>query len=152
MLQLSLIRLNLRNMWQTLHGKQKFAMNRSTQGLPVHHQLPEFTETHVHQVSDAIQPSHPLSSVTGCGVIWQSNGSLLMAVLMLLCSIRIRWVQCALILLTDSFPTSDFYFTGLFNVYTSLFSLYSQAWQSAVLIYIPLQQLPDDCMCHIYYS
>ena len=37
-------------------------MNRSTPGLPVHHQLPEFTETHVHQVSDAIQSSHPLSS------------------------------------------------------------------------------------------
>ena len=37
-------------------------MNRSTSGLPVHHQLPEFTQTHVHRVSDAIQPSHPLSS------------------------------------------------------------------------------------------
>ena len=37
-------------------------MNSSTPGLPVHHQLPEFTETHVHRVSDAIQPSHPLSS------------------------------------------------------------------------------------------
>ena len=37
-------------------------MNRSTPGLPVHHQLPEFTETHVHRVSDAIQPSHPLLS------------------------------------------------------------------------------------------
>ena len=37
-------------------------MNRSTPGLPVHHQLPEFTKTHVHWVSDAIQPSHPLSS------------------------------------------------------------------------------------------
>ena len=36
--------------------------DRSTPGLPVHHQLPEFTQTHVHQVSDAIQPSHPLSS------------------------------------------------------------------------------------------
>ena len=36
-------------------------MNRSTPGLPVYHQLPEFTQTHVHQVSDAIQPSHPLS-------------------------------------------------------------------------------------------
>jgi len=35
-------------------------MNRSTPDLPVHHQLPEFTQTHVHQVSDAIQPSHPL--------------------------------------------------------------------------------------------
>ena len=37
-------------------------MNHSTPGLPVHHQLPEFTQTHVHQVSDAIQPSHPLLS------------------------------------------------------------------------------------------
>ena len=37
-------------------------MNRSMPGLPVHHQLPEFTQTHVHQVRDAIQPSHPLSS------------------------------------------------------------------------------------------
>ena len=37
-------------------------MNHSTPGLPVHHQLPEFTQTHVHRVSDAIQPSHPLSS------------------------------------------------------------------------------------------
>ena len=35
-------------------------MNRSTPGLPVHHQLPEFTQTHAHWVSDAIQPSHPL--------------------------------------------------------------------------------------------
>ena len=37
-------------------------MNSSTPGLPVHHQLPEFTQTHVHWVGDAIQPSHPLSS------------------------------------------------------------------------------------------
>jgi len=37
-------------------------MNHSTPGLPVHHQLPEFTQTHIHRVSDAIQPSHPLSS------------------------------------------------------------------------------------------
>ena len=37
-------------------------INRSTPGLPVHHQPPEFTQTHVHCVSDAIQPSHPLSS------------------------------------------------------------------------------------------
>ena len=36
-------------------------MNHSMPGLLVHHQLPEFTETHIHQVSDAIQPSHPLS-------------------------------------------------------------------------------------------
>ena len=39
-------------------------MKRSTPGLPVHHPLPEFTQTHVHRVSDAIQPSHPLSSLS----------------------------------------------------------------------------------------
>ena len=37
-------------------------MNHSTPGLPIHHQLSELTQTHVHRVSDAIQPSHPLSS------------------------------------------------------------------------------------------
>ena len=42
----------------TLHNP----MNCSTPGLAVHHQLPEFTQTHIHQVSDAIQPSHPLLS------------------------------------------------------------------------------------------
>ena len=38
-------------------------VNHSTPGLPVYHQLPEFTQTQVHRVSDAIQPSHPLSSL-----------------------------------------------------------------------------------------
>ena len=37
-------------------------MNRSMPGLPVYHQLPEFTQTHIHRIGDAIQPSHPLSS------------------------------------------------------------------------------------------
>ena len=37
-------------------------MNRSTPGLPVHHKLPEFTQTHAHRVGDALQPSHSLSS------------------------------------------------------------------------------------------
>ena len=37
-------------------------MNHSTPGLPVHHQLPELTQTHIHRVGDAIQPSYPLSS------------------------------------------------------------------------------------------
>ena len=39
-------------------------MDCSTPGLPVHHQLPEFTQTHVHRVGDAIQPSHHLSSLS----------------------------------------------------------------------------------------
>ena len=37
-------------------------MNHNMPGIPDHHQLPESTQTHVHQVDDAIQPSHPLSS------------------------------------------------------------------------------------------
>ena len=37
-------------------------LNCSTQGLPIHHQLPEYTQNHVHRVGDTIQPSHPLSS------------------------------------------------------------------------------------------
>ena len=39
-----------------------YPMNHSTPGLPVHHSLQEFIQTHVHRVGDAIQPSHPLSS------------------------------------------------------------------------------------------
>ena len=62
----------------TLHDP----MNHRTPGLPVHHQLPEFTQTHVHRVSDAIQPSHPLSSPSPpapnpfqhqCNRCWQFN-------------------------------------------------------------------------------
>ena len=41
-------------------------MNRSTPGLPVHHQLPEFTQTQVHRVGDAIQPSHPVVPFSSC--------------------------------------------------------------------------------------
>ena len=44
------------------HVRLRDPMNQSTPGLPAHHQLPEFTQTHVHWVSDAIQRSHPLSS------------------------------------------------------------------------------------------
>ena len=41
-------------------------MNCSTPGLPVHYHLPEFTQTHVHRVGDAIQPSHPLVPFSSC--------------------------------------------------------------------------------------
>ena len=51
-------------------------MNRSTPGLPVHHQLPELAQNHVHQVSDAIQPSHPLSSpFSSCLQSFPASGS-----------------------------------------------------------------------------
>ena len=49
-------------------------MSRSTPGLPVHHQLPEFTKTHVHQVGDAIKPSHPLSSPSPAFSLSQHQG------------------------------------------------------------------------------
>ena len=55
-------------------------MSRSTPDLPVHHQLPEFTQTHVYRVSDAIQPSHPLSSPSplsiGKNSKWQGDQEL----------------------------------------------------------------------------
>ena len=51
-------------------------MNRSMPGLPVYHQLPESTQTHVHQVSDAIQPSHPLSfPFSSCPQSFPASGS-----------------------------------------------------------------------------
>ena len=71
--------MNLSKLWETAEDREAWYavqfssftqlcptvcdhMNSSMQGLPVHHQLPEFTQTHVHRVGDAIQPSHPLSS------------------------------------------------------------------------------------------
>ena len=56
-------------------------MNRSTPGLPVHHQLPELTQTHVHRVSEAIQPSHPLSSPSPPGPNPSQHQSLFQALL-----------------------------------------------------------------------
>ena len=53
-------------------------MNHSMPGLPVHHQLPEFTQTHVHRIGDAIQPSHPLSphpSFSSCLQSFPESGS-----------------------------------------------------------------------------
>ena len=56
--------------WLTLFDP----MDCSTPGLPVHHQVPEFTQTHVHWVSDAIQPSHPLSSPSPAFNLSQHQG------------------------------------------------------------------------------
>ena len=61
-------------------------MNRSTPGLPVHHQLPEFTQTHVCQVGDAIQPSRPLSSPSPAFNLSQSQGLFSNEL-----ALRIRW-------------------------------------------------------------
>ena len=61
-------------------------MNHSTPGLPVHQQLPEFTQTHVHQVSDAIQPSHPLLS--------PSPPAPSIRVFLNESNLRMRWLKC----------------------------------------------------------
>ena len=52
-------------------------MNRSTPGLPVHHQLLEFTQTHVHRVGDAIPPSHPVVPFYSCPQSLPASGLLL---------------------------------------------------------------------------
>ena len=54
-------------------------MNCSTPGLPVHHQLPESTQTHVHRVGDAIQPSHPLVLFSSCPQSLPASGSFSMS-------------------------------------------------------------------------
>ena len=69
-------------------------MNHSTPGLPVYHQLPEFTETHVHRVSDAIQPSHPLSSPS------PSSPTLIFSMVTILTDMR--WYLMVLICLSSS--------------------------------------------------
>jgi len=66
-----------------------YSMNCSTPGLPVHHQLPEFTQTHVHRVSDAIQPSHPLSSPSPLAPIPPS-----IRVFSNESTLRMRWPKC----------------------------------------------------------
>ena len=54
-------------------------MDCSTSGLPVYHQLPEFIQTHVHWVSDAIQPSHPVTLFSSCLQSFPASGSLQMS-------------------------------------------------------------------------
>ena len=54
-------------------------MNRSTPGLPVHHQLPESTQTHVHCVGDAIQPSHPVIPFSSGPQSFPASGSFQMS-------------------------------------------------------------------------
>ena len=54
-------------------------MDCSTPGLPVHHQLPEFNQTHVHWVGDAIQPSHPVVPFSSCPQSFPDSGSFQMS-------------------------------------------------------------------------
>ena len=77
-------------------------MNRSTPGLPVHHQLPEFTETHIHRVSDVIQTSHPLLSPSPPALNpsqhqslfqWDNSSHEVAKVLEFLISFRMDWLN-----------------------------------------------------------
>ena len=61
MWQLEIFKLHLFSSVAQSHPTLCDPMDCSMPGFPVHHQLPELAQTHVHQVSDAIQPSHPLS-------------------------------------------------------------------------------------------
>ena len=72
-------------------------MDCSTPGLPVHHQFPEFTQTHVHRVSDAIQPSHPLSPASPslrCLRIWTPRRQGICSVNCHVHSIGMLWARC----------------------------------------------------------
>ena len=92
-------------------------MDCSTPGFPVHHQLPEFTQTHVHQVCDAIQPSHPLSSPSFLPLMFLSirvfsNESVL----------RIRWLKYW----SFSFNISPFSeYSGLISFMMDWFDLFA---------------------------
>ena len=68
-------------------------MNRSTPGLPVHHQLPASTHTHVHWVSDAIQPSHPLSSPSPPALDLSQHQGLFKWVSSSTLSSSLKWMQ-----------------------------------------------------------
>ena len=83
-------------------------MNRSTPALPVHHQVPEFTHTHIHRVSDAIQPSHPLLSPSPHALNLSQHHSLSNE-----SALRIRWPKYW----SFSFSTS------VSNEYSGLISL-----------------------------
>ena len=83
-------------------------MNCSTPGLPVHHQLPEFTQTHVHQVGDAIQPSHPLLSPVAYKALVSSIISLNLLRFMSIESVMLpnHFILChPLLLLPSVFPS-----------------------------------------------
>ena len=100
-------------------------MDCSTPGLPVHHQLPEFTQTHVHLVGDAIQPSHPLSSPSPPAVNLSQHQGLFKWV-----GSHIRWPKCW----SFSFNIS------LSNEYSGLFS-FRMDWLDLLAVQETLKSL-----------
>ena len=101
-------------------------MDCSTPGLPVHHQLPEFTQTHVHQVNDVIQPSHPLSSPSPPALNLSQN-----QVFSNESTLRIRWPKYWRVSLSIS-P---------FNEYSGLISFKMMDWLDLLAIQGTLRSL-----------
>ena len=92
-------------------------MNHSTPGLPVHHQLPEFTQTHLHWVSDTIQPSHPLTPSSPPALnLSQHHGLFLMSQLFASCGQSIRASASASVLLMNILGWLPLALTGLVSL------------------------------------
>ena len=107
-------------------------MNRSTPGLPVHHQLPESTQTHVHRVGDAIQPSHPLLSPSPPTLIFPS-----VRVFSIESVLRIRWPKDW----SFSFSTSPS------NGYSGLIS-FRVDWFDLLAVQGTFKSSPAPVQCH----
>ena len=110
-------------------------MNRSMPGLPVHHQLSEFTETHVHRVSDAIQPSHPLSSPSPLAPNPSQHQSLF------------QWVNLLYIYiypLVFGFPSHSGHQRALSSLCYTVGSHYSSSLYVVSIVYICQSQPPNS--------
>ena len=107
------------------------SVNHSTPGLPVHHQLPGFTQTHVHRVGDAIQPSHPVIPFSPCPQSLPASGSFPMSQLVTWGGQSTRVSASASVF---SMNTQDWSPLG-WTVWTSLQSkgLFSRVFSSATI-------------------
>ena len=112
-------------------------MDYSTPGFLVHHHLPELAETHVHQVSDAIQPTHPVIPFSSCLQSIPASGSFLMIQFFSSGGQSIRASSLASVLsmnIQDWFPVG---LTGLISLHTCIPSYYQNTIISSFLIVIP---------------
>ena len=82
-------------------------MNRTTPGLPVHHQIPELTQTHVHWVGYAIQPSHPLSSPSPPALNLSQYQDLFKWVNDIMISVRFQGTPFSIMVIQVYAPTSN---------------------------------------------
>ena len=124
-------------------------MDFSTPGLPVHHQLPEFTQTHVRWVGDAIQPSHPLSSPSSPTFNFpQHQGLFLWVSSLLICHLSgLRWPSDELVEVINLWPsltrrvlTSSICYRFSFIAVQSLshVQLFENPWTAACQAYLSI--------------